>query len=437
MSDPSSKLILCPYCGCTQPASDRCAECGGLFEPLSRRATQIAMGPWFIRDKSNPFRPGCSYEVLKRQVRAGKIKPTTVMRGPTTRQFWTIARHVPGVAHLLGYCHRCGAKAVPESLSCAACLEPFREVSQRDELGLMYPTAAEAGAAQRLLDREIALFTGEPVRGPAPGPMPRGVGATGGMATGVDLLDEVVGEVSSRNKPVKHGHGNAKSHASPPPPPVKPEPLSFTPSDDSAAPDENAMAIRTPKPGSQNLLIWLLIAVILAMMAILVMMFLNEQRQAAQNTPGPAVQIPELLPPEPVAVARAPSLFESTIPTQTPADAQPVEPQEEAAPIPPAPPEPPAAPESAPVAESPAIEPPNPQSSKARRAEITRLLADVRKLQEQNRYPEALAKLKEVAALAKPEERPKNLDQVMRAIEDEISRQKQQSRQNFFGISTR
>src|SRR5690348_425633 len=104
--DPS-KLVLCPYCGHAQPAADRCEECRGLFEPLSRRATQISMGPWFIRDKANPFRPGCSYEVLRKQIAAGKIKPTTVLRGPTTRQFWSVARNVPGVAHLLGYCHRC------------------------------------------------------------------------------------------------------------------------------------------------------------------------------------------------------------------------------------------------------------------------------------------------------------------------------------------
>ena len=60
-----NKIILCPYCGNTQKTPDRCEGCGGLFEPLSRKATQIKMGPWFIRDKNNPFRPGCSYEVLR------------------------------------------------------------------------------------------------------------------------------------------------------------------------------------------------------------------------------------------------------------------------------------------------------------------------------------------------------------------------------------
>ena len=54
-------------------------------------AGRISMGPWYIRDKNRPFRPGCSYEVLLKQVRSGKIKGSTVIRGPTARQFWSVA----------------------------------------------------------------------------------------------------------------------------------------------------------------------------------------------------------------------------------------------------------------------------------------------------------------------------------------------------------
>ena len=112
MSDSSAenRLTLCPYCGNTQSGGDKCGQCGGLFEPLSRKATQISMGPWYIRDPRMPFRPGCSFVVIKRQAKAGKIKSTTVLRGPTTRQFWSVARNVPGVAHLIGYCHDCAEK---------------------------------------------------------------------------------------------------------------------------------------------------------------------------------------------------------------------------------------------------------------------------------------------------------------------------------------
>src|SRR5690606_19138933 len=77
------QLVLCPYCGRTQFNTERCEACGGLFEPLSRMATQIAMGPWFIRDKAQPFKPGCSYETLKRMIQRGAIHANTVIRGPT------------------------------------------------------------------------------------------------------------------------------------------------------------------------------------------------------------------------------------------------------------------------------------------------------------------------------------------------------------------
>lgn len=152
----SPRLILCPYCGHTQPQTDRCIECGGLFEPLSRKATQITMGPWFIRDKRMPFRPGCSFEIVARMVKAGKVTSNTVLRGPTTHQFWSVARNVPGIAHLLGYCHKCGAHVKKEHVACPSCDTVFPVVDGRDRLGLVYASKEQAGRAQRELNREVA-----------------------------------------------------------------------------------------------------------------------------------------------------------------------------------------------------------------------------------------------------------------------------------------
>lgn len=436
MSEAAAKLILCPYCGCTQPASDRCVDCGGLFEPLSRRATQIAMGPWFIRDKNNPFRPGCSYEVLKKQIRAGRIKPTTVIRGPTTRQFWSVARHVPGVAHLLGYCHRCGVKVNPDVLSCPSCLEPFREVAQRDELGLMFPTATDAGAAQRALDREIALFGSGSPAPTAETPPPATIGRAGAVgqsfATGVDLLDEVVGEVSARKRESKSrasgasgasgtsgasggGGGQSRVKPSSEDAPPKPEALNFTPSDEASSSEPIRPLAGSPRRESRNLLIWVLIFIIIVVLILQIVSFLSLRKDdARESSLAPAESIPELLLPAPLAAAEpeptsplAPNLSVSVAPEPSPLQ------QEEAKP---------AAPE-------PEILPPPPPPSP-----VPQLLAAAKKLQQQSRYPEALAKLKEVAAVASPAERPLNLDQVMHAIEAEIARQKKTT---FFGIPTR
>lgn len=174
------KAVLCPYCGHTQKqrpgepvradgrvVGQRCDTCGGLFEPLSRKATQIAMGPWYLRDKRNPFRPGCSFDVVEKLIKLGQIGPTTVMRGPTTRQFWSIARNIAGVSHRLGFCHACGAKFDPddEPTHCPICEVEFKTPKHRNELGLAYPNRRAAESAQRSLDRQLALLQGKDLVG--------------------------------------------------------------------------------------------------------------------------------------------------------------------------------------------------------------------------------------------------------------------------------
>lgn len=156
----NEKLVLCPYCGHAQYGGDRCQTCGGLFEPLSRRATQLAMGPWQIRDKHNPYKPGCCYDIVKKMAQTGKIKPTTVMRGPSTRQFWSVARNVPGVAHLIGYCHECGHHVSPNDAKCGECGVAFTEPRERNTLGLVFKDDEEAKRGQEMLDAEIR---GEPM----------------------------------------------------------------------------------------------------------------------------------------------------------------------------------------------------------------------------------------------------------------------------------
>ncbi len=131
-----SKVIICPYCGETQAQADRCGACGGLFEPLSRQATHNAMGPWFVRIPRRPFQPGCSYETLRKMIERGQVTKYTILRGPTTKQFWSVARHVPGVAHLLGYCHHCDASVDPGDHGCHSCGVPFGAYLDRNYLGL-------------------------------------------------------------------------------------------------------------------------------------------------------------------------------------------------------------------------------------------------------------------------------------------------------------
>lgn len=141
MSNPSEptpmpRATLCPYCGQLSRDPKRCDRCRGHFDHLSRQASQNAMGPWFVRDEANPFRPGCSLETIQRLVARGRLTPESVIRGPSTRQFWTLAKRTPGIANLFGVCHSCQARTAPDARECASCGATFDVSDDRQQLGL-------------------------------------------------------------------------------------------------------------------------------------------------------------------------------------------------------------------------------------------------------------------------------------------------------------
>ena len=324
----SAKYILCPYCGSLQAAGERCQECGGLFEPFSRRATQLSMGPWYIRDKNRPFRPGCSYEVLVKQVGAGKVKASSVIRGPTTRQFWSVARHVPGVAHLLGYCHRCGEHVEPTAPSCPHCQEPFQAPRERNELGLLYATDAAVLAAQRQLEAELGQRSGPIAATAANSPQPRSAARPPAQsAPGLDLLEEVLGSDAAstplappppppetaparqapaaaaalgRSRLLQFDEATPAAFSPVPgaPPAGQAEALDFTPSDEAA---DGAAAQLEPKRARLSLGLWLLIAVNV-LLGIAVVVFIVMQFRASPTAPAPS-EPPKM--PGPTASANA------------------------------------------------------------------------------------------------------------------------------------
>lgn len=158
--------FICPYCGGATPDQPRCASCNGLLDPLSRQATQNAMGPWFVRDDQQPHRPGCSYETIVALISRGKITPESIVRSPTTAQFWYPAKRVPGVANRLGLCHACQTSVGTES-SCPTCHVSFEVEGDRQTLGLM-PIRMIPGAAQELSAPAARAAVASPPVAPAP-----------------------------------------------------------------------------------------------------------------------------------------------------------------------------------------------------------------------------------------------------------------------------
>lgn len=132
----SPRVVLCPYCGAITPKTARCGRCRGLLDPLSRQATQNAMGPWFVRDVNNPHRPGCSYHTLKDMASKGRLHPETILRGPATNQFWSLAKRTPGVSHLVGLCYACQEEVEPTDEICRFCGVSFEIEADRQHLGL-------------------------------------------------------------------------------------------------------------------------------------------------------------------------------------------------------------------------------------------------------------------------------------------------------------
>lgn len=135
-ADPP-QAVLCPYCGTVGSNPTQCASCKGLYEPLSRQATQNAMGPWQIRDPRNPHLPGCTYDKVRQAVRRGRIQRMTIVRGPTTRQFWSFACNTPGIAVLLGECHACHDSVEPDEFMCGGCGVVLAPSTDRQSLGLL------------------------------------------------------------------------------------------------------------------------------------------------------------------------------------------------------------------------------------------------------------------------------------------------------------
>jgi hypothetical protein len=169
---PQPRIAVCPYCGCTTFSSNRCDQCRGLLDPLSRQASQNEMGPWFVRDEHSPFRPGCSLATLRLLVARGRIQAETVIRGPGTRQFWMPARLTPGVSHLFGECYSCHAVATAKDTRCASCGASIVIADDRQMLGLGDVRLVPGQAVPQPTNVETPLAALPPAIQPAPSPAP-------------------------------------------------------------------------------------------------------------------------------------------------------------------------------------------------------------------------------------------------------------------------
>ena len=135
---------VCPFCGHRNVDGRKpCEECEMIDADATRSATVRRVGPWFVRRDGNPHAPGMKFTVLRELTKQGGLAPDSVVRGPTTRQMWTFAARIRGLAHLFGLCWNCNRRLnVPAAgeepddfcLYCGALIEPPGNPDQQLEV---------------------------------------------------------------------------------------------------------------------------------------------------------------------------------------------------------------------------------------------------------------------------------------------------------------
>jgi hypothetical protein len=189
---------VCPFCGSVNDNEQgTCPRCTMENSAATRKATKTRIGPWYVLQTRNPAAPGMTWETLIGFIRKGRVKPRSIVRGPTTHQLWRFAAHVKGLSREFGLCFSCGSAIDPTANICPQCnrlqepplnpdalLEHEGEESSRGPIYRELPGPANAGAAAAAAAPEPA-----PAAPPPPEEVDIVIPALGGF--GADDLDPV------------------------------------------------------------------------------------------------------------------------------------------------------------------------------------------------------------------------------------------------------
>jgi N-acetylmuramoyl-L-alanine amidase len=138
------------------------------------------------------------FETLMALVKRGQVTAQSVVRGPTTNQFWRVAAQVKGLSREFGVCYNCSTAVEKSATICPQCNRLQEPPSNPDVLlenapaaaaptsSLPAPTPSPApSSAPAVVHREIKTPA------PAPQPSPAPVPSRASAAVAVAAVDEV------------------------------------------------------------------------------------------------------------------------------------------------------------------------------------------------------------------------------------------------------
>ena len=113
---------VCPFCGTTrQNETGPCTQCSLEDSPTTRAATRSKLGPWYVLQSRNPSAPGMSFATMLLLIQKGRVTARSVIRGPTTTQYWRHAAKVKGISREFGLCWNCGQDVARNARACSNC----------------------------------------------------------------------------------------------------------------------------------------------------------------------------------------------------------------------------------------------------------------------------------------------------------------------------
>ena len=123
--DALAGRFVCPFCGIIKDQAEAtCPRCAMENTPATRQATKSRIGPWYVLQGRNPAAPGMKFDTLMTFIRKGRVKPRSIVRGPTTHQLWRFAAHVKGLSREFGVCYSCGGAIDRTGRLCPHCNRP-------------------------------------------------------------------------------------------------------------------------------------------------------------------------------------------------------------------------------------------------------------------------------------------------------------------------